>query len=94
MKKLNLDLNVISGGHCGPFAYRDTDGIHIGDCDNHERYYTVAGALEYAHKARLSGDVLERARAALETNPHGNEAAEYRWHEDAGLQIDALQSLA
>ena len=54
---ITWELNMISGGHCDPFVYRDADGIHIGDRDNHEIFVTVEQATAYANCARLSGAI-------------------------------------
>ena len=93
MREIRWDLNTITNnGNHAPFVYRDNDGIHVGDSDNHEIFQTVAQALQYAKGARLSGGKLSRARAAANSDTRDNEAAEYSWHQDAGLQIDALDS--
>ena len=82
------------GGYCAPFAYADSGGvIHVGDWSNHYKFGTVDEAMDYARQARLSGDALVRAEAAFNDNLQNNEMAEYRWHVDAGLQLDALRSL-
>mgnify|MGYP001327112457 CR=1 FL=1 len=84
---------ITAAGNCSPFVYRDDVGIHIGDCDNHETFACHGDAIAYARKARLSGAALAAASDAIANDPHGNAAAEYRWHEDAGLQIDALEHM-
>lgn len=85
--------NLISGGHCDPFVYSDSAGIHVGDCDNHEVFTNRADAIAFARRARLSGDNLKRAKRAHDHDHRDNWAAEYGWHVDAGLQIDAIKSL-
>lgn len=92
-REINWELNTIRGGNYDPFVYRDAAGIHIGDCDNHEIFQSMAAALTYAKGARLSGGRLSTARAAATGDYRNNDAAEYFWHQDAGLQIDALRSL-
>lgn len=93
-REINWELNTIRGGNHDPFVYRDSDGIHVGDCDNHEVFQTVSDALAYARGARLSGGHLSTARSADAADSRNNEAAEYSWHQDAGMQIDALNRLA
>jgi hypothetical protein len=92
-REINWELNTIRGGNHGPFVYRDADGIHVGDCDNHEVFASIAEAIQYAERARLSGNALGRARQHAEDDARDNDAAEYSWHEDAGLQLDALIKL-
>ena len=96
MKSTNCSKNLIAThGNCGSFVYRDAEGVHIGDCDNHEIFQTVAEALEYAKRARLSGAALSTARAAAHDPQRAdNTVAEYYWHLDAGLQIDVLRHMA
>lgn len=84
----------ISGGIHGPFVYRDDAGkIHVGDDDNDREFDSVWAALSYAKQARLSGGDLSKARAHYDSDARDNYAAEYSWHVDAGLQIDALNEL-
>ena len=85
--------NLISGGYCDPFVYSDSDGIHVGDCDNHDIFANRAAALAFVRQARLSGETLKRAKRASDDDHRDNWAAEYHWHVDAGLQIDAIKSL-
>lgn len=89
------DRNLIDAdGFCAPFVSLGDDGvIHVGDCDNHETFATVQAAREYCEKARLCGGDLANAEYAYKNEHRDNWAAEYCWHCDAGLQIDALDGI-
>ena len=84
----------INGGFYDPFVFVDSSGIHVGDCDNHNVFSTVADAIKHAKAARLSGGDLSHARYSHKNDPGNNDAAEYCWHVNAGLQIDAIRDLA
>ena len=90
---ISWELNLVKGGHYSPFVYRDSAGIHIGDCDNQECFSTVEQAIEYAEAARLRDIDLSLLSEAAERYPGSNYESEYFWHEDAGLQLNALSRL-
>jgi len=84
---------IDDNGNHGPFVYRGEDGIHVGDDDNDDVFETVEEAIESVKKFRLSGGELSIARSHAERDYRDNIAAEYHWHQDAGLQLDALRRL-
>lgn len=95
MTTMNKSDNLIDGeGFCSPFVAKGDDGrIYVGDCDNIDSFATVGEAIAHCAGAVLSGDALERAKRAHENDYRDNDAAEYHWHCDAEMQLDALRSL-
>lgn len=81
-------------GFYGPFVAIDGQTIYVGDCDNLEVFTDVAAARQYARRARLRGGQLSRARRAHSAGYGNNDAAEYAWHRDAGLQLSALSQIS
>jgi hypothetical protein len=93
MKNQYDDNLITDSGNYDPYVFADTDGIHIGDCDNNEIFETIAEAIAYAKQARLRGERLSKCRSHAVNDLRDNMAAEYRWQQDAGLQLDALRYL-
>lgn len=86
---------ITKNGNHGPFVYRDAAGIiHVGDDDNDDEFATVAAAVAHVKKYRLRGGALSTARKHAENDYRDNLAAEFHWHQDAGLQLDALRYLS
>lgn len=81
-------------GFCSPFVAKgDDDRIYVGDCDNIDSFTTADEAIAHCNGAILSGTALDTAKHAHENNYQNNDAAEYQWHCDAEMQIDALRTI-
>lgn len=81
-------------GFCSPFVFCGDDGrIYVGDSDNLDSFATVDEAIARCNSYILSGERLERAKRAHENDSRDNAAAEYHWHCDAQMQLDALRRL-
>ena len=90
-----LDRNLIEcEGFCSPFVAKGDDGrIYVGDSDNLDSFATVAEAAAHCECAVLNGDSLTRAQRAHENDYRDNDAAEFYWHCDAKMQLDALRNI-
>ena len=90
-----LERNLIEGeGFYSPFVALGDDGrIYVGDRVNLDSFATVAEAIAHCECAVLTGDSLTRAQRAHENDYCDNDAAEFCWHCDAKMQLDALRNI-
>ena len=84
---------VKASGYWAPFAYVDDQGrVHVGDTDNHEDFESIYKAIDYLVDWTLTGTDLARGKSAEEQNLGDCAQAEYTWHCDAILTIEALET--
>ena len=80
-------------GFCSPFVAVIDGTYYVGDCDNLDRFSTVEAAIAHCEGKVLTGDALAKAKFHHDDDCCDNCSAEYMWHCDALLQIDALRAL-
>ena len=80
-------------GFYSPFVALIDGTYYVGDCDNLDGFSTVEAAVAHCNKYVLTGDALSEAKRHHDDDCRDNYAAEYCWHCDALLQIDALRAL-
>ena len=95
MKKSTCyDHNLVTDdGFCGPFVAFIDGTYYVGDCDNLDGFSTVQDAIARCNECVLTGDDLTKVKRHHDDDCRDNYAAEYCWHCDALLQIDALRAL-
>ena len=80
-------------GFYSPFVALIDDTYYVGDCDNLDGFSTVEAAIAHCNEQILAGDALAEAKRHHDDDCRDNYAAEYCWHCDALLQIDALRAI-
>ena len=78
---------------CNPFVSVESDGIHVGDCDNDEVFKSPDAAREHVKRALLDEAALNVAARAWFYRAADNWAAEYQWHRDAEWQLSEIDRL-
>ena len=95
MKKSTCyDHNLITDdGFYDPFVAVIDGTYYVGDCDNLDGFSTVQDAIARCNEYVLTGDALAKAKFHHDDDCCDNCSAEYCWHCDALLQINALRAL-